>query len=328
MQKEEVLQQIEALAKEKHLTKDELLDAYHSGESPHVDTTLTKHLTTAETLYYIGGFIVFLGICLLVSQNWGEFSAITKILVTLGSSIVAYIIGLILTKEQKNERVGIAFHLIAALTMPVGLVILFNETGLKLTNPSNVTLITAVLTVWYLLSFLVFRKALFLVFLIIFTDSLYYAATNQLFENYIATSTTFAEYRSLVVALSLIFLGQFLSNTRYRPLTGTLRALGILSFLSTALVLGGWSPNQNIFWEIIFPGLALGTIYLSVYLQSKSFLIFGSLFLMAYILKITGEYFAQSLGWPTAVIFAGLVLIGIGYASFYVNNRYFAQKGV
>ena len=95
-----------------------------------------------------------------------------------------------------------------------------------------------------------------------------------------------------------------------------------MGFLGAALALGGWSPQQNIFWELIFPGLVFGIIFLSVYLKNKSFLVFGALYLMAYIIKITSEYFSQSLGWPLALVLAGFMLMGIGYFAFYLNQKY------
>jgi hypothetical protein len=66
-------------------------------------------------------------------------------------------------------------------------------------------------------------------------------------------------------------------------------------------------------------------ILLSIWLKSKSFLVFGALFLMIYILKITSEYFTNSLGWPLALVLAGLLLIGIGALSVWLNKRYLGK---
>ncbi len=71
--------------------------------------------------------------------------------------------------------------------------------------------------------------------------------------------------------------------------------------------------------------LALGTLFLSINLKSGSFLTFGTLFIMAYILKITAEYFTRGLGWPLALVIAGLMLIAIGYLSFYLKKKYISS---
>jgi len=80
-----------------------------------------------------------------------------------------------------------------------------------------------------------------------------------------------------------------------------------------------------VFWELVFPGLSFGILFLSVYLKTRSFLIFGTLYLMFYILKITNEYFTSGFGWALSLIILGFALIGIGYFAFYLNKKYISQ---
>jgi len=131
----------------------------------------------------------------------------------------------------------------------------------------------------------------------------------------------FYEYRVLLVGLTYILLGYSLARHKLKPLTGWLYSFGVLGFLGAALALGGWTPNQNMFWEISFPAFSLGAMFVSIYLKSRSFLIFGAIFLMAYLLKITAEYFTDTLGWPLALVLAGLALIGIGFGTFYMKKQ-------
>lgn len=42
---------------------------------------------------------------------------------------------------------------------------------------------------------------------------------------------------------------------------------------------------------------------------------------MGYILKITSEYFADSLGWPLALMIAGFGMIGVGYLTVYIKRK-------
>jgi hypothetical protein len=106
------------------------------------------------------------------------------------------------------------------------------------------------------------------------------------------------------------------SGTERDGLSGPLYAFGSLAFLGSTLALGGWKPSQNAFWELALPGLVFGVLYLSVHLRSKALLTFGSLFLGAYLAKITGEYFSDSMGWPLALIVLGLLLMGVGFLTF------------
>jgi hypothetical protein len=327
MDKEELLQQVRNLAAENLISKEELTRAYDEAFGKKIDLDITKKPGITKILYYIGGAIVFLGIAILIWQNWSTLSVATKIIATLGSGIAAYIVGVLFGRYEKLDPVGQAFYLISALVTPIGLYVVFDNAGFDIGSYGTQSLISGILFGTYLLSFVVFRKNIFTIFSIIFGTWLFFAFTSFLIGGKPHfDELNFFEYRALMTGLVYILLGYSFSKNEKHPLTGPLYGFGILGFLGAALALGGWEPNQNIFWELIYPGLVLGVIFLSVYLKSKVFLTFGSIYLMVYILKITAEYFTDSLGWPLALALVGLALIAIGYLSFYLNRKYLSSK--
>lgn len=292
---------------------------------PSADQVLTHKLSIAEILYYIGGAIVFLGISILIQQNWSTLGMATKILATLGIGITSYFAGVLFSREEKIETLGSAFYLISALVIPIGLYVVFDNANLRVENRGIQTFISGILFITYFLSYFIFRKNIFTLFSILFGTWLFYSSMAWIFgQNY--EWLKHFEYLTLAVGLSYIFLGYYFSRNEKKFLTGFLYSFGILGFLGSAFALGGWSPDQNIFWELIFPIFVFGAIFLSIYVKSKSFLVFGSLFLMAYILKITGEYFTSGLGWPLALVIAGFMLIAVGYLSYYLNRKYISQN--
>jgi len=322
--KGDLLKQIKELSAQKLITQDEVIAAYNEGSTAEkTDAALTTHLGITEILYFIGGAIVFLGIAVLLYQNWTTLNTFTKILSTLGSGMAAYFVGLLFSREEKLELVGQAFFFISALVIPIGIGIAFYEAHAEVTSPGTQSLISAILVFFFLGSYFVFRKHIFTIFAILYGTWLFFS-----FTSYLVGSSNqfdafkFYQYRFLVAGLAYMLLGYAFSKDERAPISGMLYGLGVIGFLGAAIALGGWSPNQNVFWELIFPGLVFGIIFLSVQLKSKSFLIFGSLYLMAYILKITSEYFTEGLGWPLSLVLAGLMLIGIGYYSVYLNRKY------
>lgn len=329
MDKEELLQQIRNLAAENLITKDDLIKAYDETFKEKTNIAIVKKLGITEILYYIGGTIVFLGIAVLIWQNWSTLSVATKIIATLGFGIAAYIVGVVFGRYEKLDSVGQAFYLISALVTPMGLYVVFDNAGFDVRSPGTQSLISGILLGAYLLSFVAFRKNIFTIFSIIFGTWLFFAFTSFLIGGKPHfDELKFSEYRILLTGLVYILLGYSFSKNERHPLTGPLYGFGIFGFLSAAFALGGWEPNQNVFWELIYPGLVLGVIFLSVHLKSKAFLTFGSIYLMLYILKITAEYFTDSLGWPLALVLAGLALIAIGYFSFYLNRKYISSKNI
>tara|TARA_Y100000310_G_C20678621_1_gene814523 strand:- start:1993 stop:2994 length:1002 start_codon:yes stop_codon:yes gene_type:complete len=326
MNKQELLQQVRNLASQSLVTKQELLNAYDQSEPAEIEGK-EKHPRFARILYYIGAAIVFVGIVIMVYQNWSDFNTFTKILATFGSGIAAYLVGVFFNYNKKVHEVGNAFFLIAALILPLGLSIIFDSAGFDVGRYEIQTLISAIMFVVFLVSLVIFRRTIFTFFSIVFGTWLFFSITGFMVRDIIDLNrTTFSEYRFLLTGLAYMFLGYSFSKRKGAALTGPLYGFGSLFFLGSALALGGWSPDQNIFWELIYVGLVFGVIFMSIKLYSRSLLVFGSIFLMAYILKITVEYFTEGLGWSLSLIIAGLILVGVGYLSVDLNRRYFSNS--
>jgi hypothetical protein len=324
MDKQEALQYVKNLSSQKILTKDEIIDAYNEGLAG--DMVLTKKVGIAEILYYIGGAVVFLGIWILIWQNWSTLNLGTKIIATLGASVLAYIIGLLSGMNKKFEGISSAFYLISALVLPVGLYVVFDNMSLDMHSAMTASLISGICLGVFSLSYILFRKNIFTLFSILFGTWFFFAFTDFLNNGNYKDYQHFFEYRVLIVGLIYIIIGYIFAKGNKVSMSGFLYGFGILGVLGSALSLGGWSPNQNYFWELFFPFLVFGTLFISINLKSKSFLTFGSIFLMLYILKITGEYFKDGIGWPLALILAGLLLIAVGYLYFFLKNKYMTAQ--
>ena len=321
--KEEVLKYIKTLGQQQTISKDEIISAYNEGSGVKADHVVTKKLGIAEILYYIGGGVVFLGIAILIGQNWSTLGFVTKVLATLGAGVAAYVVGVLFSRDEKTETVGSAFYLISALVTPIGLYVVFDHAGFNTNGSGLQSLISGILLGTYLASYAVFKKNVFTLFSLLFGAWFFFSFTSFLIGGGSYLSTwKFYEYRALVVGLAYMLIGYSFSKNARAPLSGFLYSFGILGFLGAALSLGGWQPSQNIFWELLFPGLVFGTLFLSVHIRSKAFLTWGTFFLMAYLLKITSEYFSRGLGWPLALVIAGLSMIGIGYMSLSIKRKY------
>jgi hypothetical protein len=51
-------------------------------------------------------------------------------------------------------------------------------------------------------------------------------------------------------------------------------------------------------------------------------LLWGTVFFMGYLLKISSEYFVDSIGWPTALMISGLGMIAVAYFAFRIKKQY------
>lgn len=325
MDKQQLLAEISEAIASGQITRDELNQlggSVQEGTTADQDV-FRRHVGVADVLYYVGGIIVFIGIAILVEQNWETLNTLGRILVTLGSAIAAYLVGLFFINNENTAVVGQVFYFLSGLLMPIGLGVVFYEAGMDTGSYSTHSIIAAILLMIAVASYYLLKKHVFSLFIILYATWLFYAFTSFLAgPNPYFDDWKFFAYRTLVVGFSYILLGYYFSKTIASTLTPSLYGFGMLGFLGSALALTGWSPEQNPFWEILFPGIAFAVMFLSVHLKTKSFLLLGAGFLMIYILKITSEYFAKGLGWPTALVVAGLLLIAVGYYSLRIKNRY------
>ena len=322
MDKKDLLRHIQTLASQRAITKEEMNSAFDAGINNDVTEERSPQTGISHILYYIGGAVVFLGISVLIWQHWRALNSLTKVLSTLGSGIAAYIAAVLLGQEERFEFASRAFYFISALVMPLGLHVTFYVAGCDTGSPGIQSVVSGILLVTFLFSYLANRKTVFMLFNIIFGTWLFFSFTSFIVGGLPGFGWEFSAYRVLCIGLAFALLGYYFTETPHYVLTGALYGFGVFCFLGAALALGSWKPQQNWFWELIFPGLVFGVMFLSVYLKSKAFLTFGSLYLIAYIFKITGEYFAESLGWPLVLVLTGLGLIAIGYLHFNLKRKY------
>jgi len=329
MDKAQLLQAVTELASRREITSEELNDAYSIGLSGKEDHALRHRLSVSESLYYIGASIVMIGIAIFIGQHWDSLNSITRIVATLGSGIAAFVVGAIFSKQNLLQGVGQGFFFLSAILLPLGLAVSFYEAGLELESFGVQSLISGILLATYISSFFAFRKVIFLGFAIMFGTYFFFAITNYLLDTTpLFDSWKFHNYRVLLVGVSYIFLGYYFKNSRLETFANPLYTFGLLGVLGAALFLGGWAPHSHysLLWQLLFPFLVFGFIYLSVILKERSFLMVSSLYLMIFILKITAEHFSDNLGWPLALILSGLALIGIGFGAFYVNQTYLQKE--
>lgn len=252
MNKSEVLQGIKVLARSHSVSRDEVVAAFDEGAG--VKGSALNRNGIAEVLYYIGGGVVFLGIVILLQQNWETLGFATKVLVTLGAGIAAYFVGLLFGRDERTEKAGSAFYLISALVLPMGLYIVFDNAGVDAGTLVFQSLISGIMFSMYFLSFSLFKKNVFLLFSILFGTWFLFSFTSFLVDGRPYFDIwKFYEYRLLMVGLSYVFLGYAFSKGKHVSLTRDLYGFGILGFLGAAMSLGGWEPEQNIFWELLFP---------------------------------------------------------------------------
>ena len=289
----------------------------------------------AKILYYLGGGVVVIGVAIFITQQWHLFNDFMRIFVTLGIGIAVYVMGVLFSRYERLKGAANAFYFIAGALLPTGLMVAFNIGGWDVARAGTQSIISGALLMMFVASWFLFRQRIFTLFTVIFGTWFFFSFTNVLFigpSTYGMETRRFYEYRVLFAGIAYLFLG-YAAAMRRNPLSSFLYTMGTLGVLGAAYEMmgtfffsgGGAGDLHARLWEILFPGLVIGLIFLSTFLKSRSMLFLSSIGLVAYLFHITARYFAQSLGWPFSLVLAGFALIGIGYLAVYLNRKYLKQ---
>jgi hypothetical protein len=81
---------------------------------------------------------------------------------------------------------------------------------------------------------------------------------------------------------------------------------------------GNWMAICHFFTALL--------IWLSTIARSRTLLGVGTCAMIGYLVWFTGEYFADSLGWPLALVIIGVLFIALSVLAVRINRRYFAGK--
>ncbi|EKD65234.1 MAG: hypothetical protein ACD_50C00152G0006 [uncultured bacterium] len=318
----QVLSKLSILLKNGFLSKEQVLGVLEETvpQSSKDHSPRTK-INLQKILYYIGGFIVLLGITIYFYQFWDSMDQVSKAILTLGSSVSSYALGYYFFSFSKSRDFGHAFLVISAALFPLGIGTTLDTIGISATRSGGVSVNSAVLFMIFFVSYSVLKAAIFLPFSIIAASTLFFSFTNFLFGGSVLIPH-FYEYRFLILGATYILFGYYFFQTNRRFMTNLLYVSGLLMFLGAGMSLQGFFPRSDIFWQLFYPFLLVLTFWGSIKLQSKAFLIMATIFTFGEILKLTAEYFSNSIGWPVSLIFAGLIIMGVGYLSFELNKRF------
>lgn len=317
---------IKAIANNKVLTRDEVGQAYDQGAAMQAGSIEAGHKKNnlGGALYFIGACIVLIGIVVLISTHWDSLSSSLRVLATLGFAVAFYVAGALLIGQPKTETVARVAHVIAAGLLPLGVFVSIYEYGV--TNPT-LGLITAVvgcLTVLYAITLYVWRHSLFTLLLTVYATWFTYVLVTYLVDlaGIYSGASDIYEYVTLALGACYVLVGNsFTTSVGYRRLSNLYYSVGSIAVYSAVMILSDWKPNQSVFYEILYPILVAVGVYLSVRWTARGLFMVSTIALFAYIAKITSEYFSDALGWPFALIIAGVIMIGAGYLLVNIRSK-------
>jgi hypothetical protein len=325
MDKQQIISFITTQLEQGKISSDELVAIAHGARHPGSDSISaanpSKNISASwnmiNTLYGIGTIIGIIGVSILVGQHWTEIGFAGRIGVTLGISLISYIIAVFLSRSPQ-QMLSQTLFIISAVLAPLGVYVLLTKLDLTFSSLNQAAAALALFVIFAVAQYIA-RTNVLVVLLTAFGTWAYYSLLVYAFS--------FTFYQGDLFKWATIILGfaYILIAFGYGRKTVTTAAVNVLYGFGTLAILGAGISLGGI-WDFVYILFIFAAFYGSVYVKSQSMLILGALFLMAHVLKLTYRFFLGSLGWPIALIISGFCIIVIGYLTLRVNQRYLGKR--
>jgi hypothetical protein len=305
------LEQIAALARAHGLSATEVAAAIEPS-SGDAGARRTQGVLV-HVLGVLGGTFVFAGVGVFIALQWNELNAAARVLVTLGSGLVAFVLAVLGTRDRRFDKAATPLFLAAAVLEPGGMIVAFAEFGSGGDWRLASLVTSGAMAAQFALTFGVLQRSAVLFLTILFGTAFFWTALDLMDAD--------KGVISVVLGTSMLLAAVGVDRSGRSEITPFWYFAG-----ATAFLYGFFDMVERTPLEITFLAVAAGFVYGSVLLHSRTLLAVGTIAILAYTAYFTGEHFVDSVGWPLALVAFGLVLIGLSAVAVRIDRDYVRPK--
>lgn len=307
--KEDALHDIVSLAKHNNITLDEIKQAI---EAAPVLPSKPSANVLSKLFGYIGGIFVFAGIGVFISMYWDDFGSAARVIVTLGTGFVAFIMALTCLTDKKYERAATPLFLMSSFLQPTGIFVMLQEYSSGGDARHGILFMAVFMLIQQTATFWAKRRTV-LAFSAILFGCIFFTTLFDLWDMN-------EKLIGIVIGSSILCVAYALNQSRHLAIAPFWYFMG-----SVILLWSVFEAVENTPFELIYLGLAALLIFLSTVVRSRSLLTVGTLAMLIYIGYFTAKHFANTMGWPIALVIIGIALIGMSALAVRLNNKYIKQ---
>ncbi len=304
--KEDALQEIVALARHHQITLDEITQALQISKHP---TDKPPASVLSKLFGYIGGIFVFAGVAVFISMYWDDFGSAARVIATLGTGLIAFLMGLLCLTDEKYERAATPLFLMSSVLQPTGILVMLREYSAGGDARYGLLFMAAYMLIQQGCTFWEKGRTV-LAFSAILFGSVFFANLFDILD--------INEKRiGIVIGTSLLFIAYALNQSRYSAIAAFWYFIGAVLLLWSV-----FEVVENSVLEPLYLGLCALIIFISTTVRSRTLLLVGTLSMLCYIGYYTAKHFANMVGWPIALVMIGVALIGLSSIAVKLNNKY------
>lgn len=305
--RQHALEDIVTLARQHHLSAAQIAAAL--GEERASTAENRRRGVMVRVLGFIGGMFVFAGISVFIALQWEFMNSASRVVITLGSGLSAFIAAILSTREARFDKATTPLFLMAAVLQPGGMLVAFDEFGSGGDWRMASLATCGTMALQFAATFKTLGRST-LLFLCISFGTLFWWTLFDILD-------VDNDLVALVIGGSLLLAAIGVDRTPHRVMTPAWYLFGSIGFLY-----GVFDVVENSLLEMVFLFAAAGFVYLSVTFHSRTLLFVATVAILAYTGYFTGEHFADSVGWPIALIVFGIFMIGLSALAFTIDREY------
>jgi hypothetical protein len=306
----QALDEIAAIAARHAITAEDIARRLGSSSAPAESAVSSRRQAVlVRVLAFIGGTFVFAGIGVFIALRWDTMTPGARVVVTLGSGIALFVLAILAGRDLRFEKASTPLLLVAAALEPTGMLVAFDEFGAGRDWHLAGIVTSVTMAGQFLATFTASRGSTPLFLTMSFAALFWWTTLDYLDVD--------GDVIAVVLGASMLAAALGINRTPHRDITPPWFFAGAAAFLGGLFALLESTPI-----DIAFIAAAAGFVYLSVLEHSRTLLFVAIVSILAYTAWFTSEHFAESIGWPLALIAFGIFMIGLSTLALRIDREY------
>ena len=292
--REDAIEKIASLARAHDLSIDEIGAAITQHTLKSKDSSWLNSL-----LGYLGGAFIFGGLALFISMVWDDLGSPARVIITYGSGLVAFVLGILVLKDERYARASTPLFLKSAALLPTGMFVFLQEYSSGNDAQLAAMVVFGLLAFQFLGAFASQKRTSLLFF-----GYLFWNGSLGIFMERTGMS---GELFGLALGFSILTFAWSIDRTTHRAIASFWYFIGGIGFLWSVFdIVEGYAVL-----DVIFLFVSVGMMLISTRIRSRTLLLVSTFALLGFLGYFTEEYFADVTGWPIALMLMGFMLIGV-----------------
>jgi len=286
----------------------------------------------SHIMYYFGGMLAISAVTLFVTKAWNRLNGLPLFILFS----LLFLLGLLLTHHFLNKKLSIPAGIMATFSLALIPLATYNiqvwlgYPPIEYNHYTDfhqwiswywipmelATLVVGVLMLYfYNFSFLLFPISIVLWYMSMDLWPLLFHMNDFNFTN----KATFSMYFGLIIIFAAIYM-DFKHSNRHQDYAFWLYIFGVMTFWGGLSCQFSHSELSKFFYCMI----NIVMILVSVFLNRRVFALFGALGVLGYLWHLSFDIFANSLGFPIALVFLGILIIVAATKWSHIETKLFA----